>query len=100
MGDVSIGSVMSDDTKLEEALARLDGAVQAFEVAVVRAAESGQRNETLQREVSALSDDRSKLAAELDEAKAQSSAQVDVNVQIAARVDGVMQNIRTLLGGT
>lgn len=100
MGDVSGGSGMSDGTKIEEALARLDSAVKAFEVAIVRSAETGQRSETLQREVSALSEDRSRLAAELDEARAEASAQADVNQQISARVDGVMQNIRALLGGT
>lgn len=100
MGDVSGGSVMSDGSKIEEALERLDGALSSFEVAIVRASESGQRNEILQREVTALSEDRSRLAAELDEAKAEASAQADVNAQISARVDGVMHNIRTLLGGT
>lgn len=100
MGDVSGGSVMSDGSKIEEALARLDGALKSFEVAVVRAAESGQRNETLQREVSALSEDRSRLAAELDDMKAAASAQAELNAQLSARVDGVMHNIRTLLGGT
>lgn len=91
---------MSDGLKIEEALERLDDALSSFEVAIVRASESGQRNETLQREVTALSEDRSRLAAELDEAKAEASAQADVNAQISARVDGVMHNIRTLLGGT
>lgn len=91
---------MSGGSKIEEALERLDDALRSFEVAVVRAAESGQRNETLQREVAALSEDRSRLAAELDEARAEASTQAEINAQVAARVDGVMQNIRTLLGGT
>ena len=91
---------MSDGSKIEEALARLDSALSSFEVAVVRVAESDQRRETLQHEVSALSEDRSRLAAELDEVRAEASTQADVNAQISARVDGVMHNIKTLLGGT
>lgn len=90
---------MSDSSKIEEALLRLDNALNSFEVAVVRAAEADQKYETLEREVSALSEDRSRLAAELDTVKADVRSQADINTQISARVDGVMHNIRTLLGG-
>lgn len=96
---MSDGSGMSDGSKLEEALARLDTALNSFEVAVVRAGESDQRHEAIEREVAGLSEDRSRLAAELDDVKADLRAQEDVHAQISARVDGVMHNIRTLLGG-
>jgi len=90
---------MSDSSIMDEALARLDNALNSFEVAVVRASESDQKHETLEREVLALSEDRSRLAAELDEVRAELRAQTEVHEQISARVDGVMHNIRTLLGG-
>ena len=90
---------MSDSSIIEEALARLDNALNSFEVAIVRASETDQKTENLEREVSVLSEDRSRLAAELDEVRAELSAQAEIHDQISARVDGVMHNIRTLLGG-
>ncbi|MGI9415242.1 MAG: DUF4164 family protein [Hyphomicrobiales bacterium] len=90
---------MSEESKIELALARFESAISSVEVAVMKAQQSNHSHETLGQEVVALRDDRSRLAAELDEVKAAMRAQEEVNAQISARVDGVMHNIRTILGG-
>ena len=99
MGEDKDGSAMSEESKIELALARFESAISSVEVAVMKAQQSNQSHETLGQEVVALRDDRSRLAAELDEVKAAMRAQEEVNAQISARVDGVMHNIRTILGG-
>jgi FtsZ-binding cell division protein ZapB len=91
---------MSEEVKFEEALNRLDRALDSFEAAAVRAAEGNKSHQSLQGEVDFLRDDRSRLANELDSAQSRSRKLNETNEHIAARLEGVMHNIRVLLGAT
>ena len=90
---------MTEESKIELALARFESAISAVEVAVVKTQRSNRGQETLSQEVVALREDRSQLAAELDSVKAAVRDQKEINAQLSERVDGAMQNIRTILGG-
>jgi len=90
---------MTEESKIELALARFESAISAVEVAVVKAQQSNRGQESLSQEVVALREDRSRLAAELDSVKAAVRDQKELNAQLSERVDGAMQNIRTILGG-
>lgn len=90
---------MTEESKIEMALARFESAISAVEVSVMKAQQSNRGQETLSQEVVALREDRSQLAAELDSVKAAVRDQKEINAQLSERVDGAMQNIRTILGG-
>ena len=90
---------MTEESKIELALARFESAMSSVEVAVMKAQQSNNSQETLGQEVVALREDRSRLAAELDDVKAAVRDQEEINAQISERVEGAMNNIRTILGG-
>ncbi len=90
---------MSEDKDVEQALTRLDKALDSFEAAAVRAAHGNKLHGNLQGEVDVLREDRSRLADELDAVKSNARQLGDLNEQVSARLDGVMHNIRALLGG-
>jgi len=90
---------MTEESKIELALARFESAMSSVEVAVMKAQQSNHSQETLGQEVGALREDRSRLAAELDDVKAAVRDQEEINAQISERVEGAMHNIRTILGG-
>jgi FtsZ-binding cell division protein ZapB len=52
----------------------------------------------LQEEINFLREDRSRMADELDAAEAKARNVVEVNKEVSARIDGIMHNIRALLG--
>lgn len=90
---------MTEESKIELALARFESAISSVEVAVAKAQQSNRGQETLSQEVVALREDRSRLAEELDSVKAAVRDQKKINAHLSERVDGAMQNIRTILGG-
>jgi len=90
---------MSEESGVEEALTRLDKALDSFEVAAVRVTQASKAQSSLQGEVDALREDRARLAEELDAVKSQARRLGETNEQVAARLDGIMHNIRALLGG-
>jgi FtsZ-binding cell division protein ZapB len=89
---------MSEQGKFEDALNRLERALDTFEVAATRVAQGSKAQQNLQEEITFLREDRSRLADELDAAQAKARNVLEANEQVSARIDGLMHNIRALLG--
>jgi len=89
---------MADGSQLEDAFKRLDAAMEAFEAAVGNGREANSARTRLEGQLEALKNDRSDLARQLDEAKAKANGLKSANQDASARIDAVMDNIRTLLG--
>lgn len=77
---------MSDDTTIEVAAKRLQSAIAALELATKRRSVSEGAIDNLQGEIQALSDDRSKLAQELDQVRARNAQLERVNEEVSARL--------------
>jgi FtsZ-binding cell division protein ZapB len=89
---------MSEQGKFEEALSRLEKALDSFEVAATRVTQGNKLQHNLQEEINFLREDRSRMADELDAAEAKARNVIEVNKEVSARIDGIMHNIRALLG--
>ena len=77
---------MSDDTNIEAAAKRLQSALAALELATKRRSVSEGAIDNLQGEIQALSDDRSKLAEELDQVRARNVTLERVNEEVSRRL--------------
>jgi len=89
---------MSSRPTLEDALQRLAQALDAFEVAVMRRKASDETIRDLEEDVQLLALDRSRLANDLDGAKARADGLESANMEAARRIDSAMETIRDLLG--
>ncbi len=85
---------------LDEAMVRLDRALDAFERAVERRKAADEVVSDLEEEIHLLALDRARLARELDEAKARSVELETVNGEVSRRLDSAMESIRTVLVGS
>ena len=88
---------MSDVSAIEAAAKRLTLALEALEAAVERCEEAGRDQETLAAQLHALGNDRSQLACDLDAAVARSRSLETTNREIAQRLDGAIEGIRSVL---
>ena len=87
----------SDEHSLESSLERFHESLDRFEAAVLRRQQTDKNVETLQGEVMALTDDRSKLAQELDEMRDYAQRLGKIQNQAGKRLDSAMDSIRSIL---
>ena len=88
---------MADSAAIEAATKRLSLALDALEAAVERRHEADQGEQSLGTQLHALGADRSRLAAELDEATARAREIETTNREIARRIDIAMDGIRGVI---
>jgi septal ring factor EnvC (AmiA/AmiB activator) len=88
---------MSNIDSVETAGKRLTQALDALEAAVERRHEADRTEEALASQIHALGTDRSRLAAELDQAAARSRALEATNREVVRRIDSAMETIRAVL---
>lgn len=87
------------DSPLDGALARLGKAIDKLEAVLVRRERERKSAKALEEELQILFQDRARLAHELDRVKARASRLDAVSAEVAGRLDAVMANIGTVLGG-
>jgi chromosome segregation ATPase len=90
---------MADSGAIDAATKRLALALDALEAAVERRHEADRDGQSLGTQLHALGADRSRLAAELDEATARAREIETTNREIARRIDVAMDGIRAVLDG-
>ena len=90
---------MADLAVIDAATKRLSLALDALEAAVERRAGADGDEQTVGAQLHALGADRSRLAAELDEATARAREIETTNREIARRIDVAMDGIRGLING-
>lgn len=88
---------MTDETALARALRRLDQAFVSLERAAARLRAAEESREARDNELALLADDRTRLAEELDALTSRASQLEHVNRDVARRLDGAMETIRTIL---
>jgi hypothetical protein len=88
---------MTDTTAIDLASKRLSLALDALEAAADRRREADRGHEALAEQVHALGSDRSRLAAELDDAAVRAKALETANREIARRLDAAITTIRDVL---
>jgi hypothetical protein len=88
---------MTEPNAIEVASRRLALALDALAAAVERRRSADVGEVTLASQLHSLGADRSKLAAELDEASARARSLETVNREVARRLDAAMATIRSLL---
>ncbi len=88
---------MSDDTTIEVAAKRLQSAIAALELATKRRSVSEGAIDNLQGEIQALSEDRSKLAQELDQVRARNAQLERINEEVGQRLARATEAFEGLL---
>jgi hypothetical protein len=88
---------MTEPNAIEAASRRLALALDALAAAVERRRSADAGEATLASQVHALGADRSRLAAELDEAAARARSLETASREVARRLDAAMAIIRSLL---
>ena len=86
-----------ESSPVERAQRRFVGALDALEAAVRRRQEKDRSAAALENEIRTLSDDRSRLAQDLDKAKARSVQLESVSRNVSQRLDSAIGSIRGLL---
>lgn len=81
---------MSEDNPIEAATLRLRTAIDALSVAATRRELTDSTVESLQEEIQAISEDRSRLAQELDGLKNRAVSLEKTNEEISAKLDGAI----------
>jgi septal ring factor EnvC (AmiA/AmiB activator) len=89
---------MTDTSAIEAASNRLTSALDALDAAVERMTDVERSQQGLNAQIHALDADRSRLAAELDATAAQSRELETANREVARRLDGAIETIRSVLG--
>lgn len=82
---------------IEAAVRRLIAALNELEAVVERRQENDRSQDNLAARIQALGVDRSRLADELDSSIARSRNLEDANRNIAERIDGAIETIRSVL---
>lgn len=88
---------MTDSSKFDEAGARLDKALEALKLAVVKGRQASVKQGALESQIEDLIQDRDRLAQELDIERSRANRLGEVKGQVSGRIDAVMDNIRLLL---
>jgi L-lactate utilization protein LutB len=81
----------------EQAVRRLNAALQSLEQAVEQRLSSAVGAEGLAEEVHMLTADRAQLAEALDQAKARAARLETINRDVSRRLDDAMDKVRTVL---
>lgn len=87
------------DPPLNRALLRLKKAIEAMEAMLHRRERAHKSAGALEEELQILLQDRARLAEELDHVKAKASKLDAVSAEVAGRLDVVVANIGSVLGG-
>ena len=82
---------------IEKARRRLANALDLLEAAVNRRRESDRQRAELEAQIQAFGADRSRLAGELDHARAQAATLDATNREVAQRLDQAVDTIRAVL---
>lgn len=82
---------------IEKARRRLASALDLLEAAVNRRRESDRQRAELEAQIQAFGADRSRLAGELDHARAQAATLDATNREVAQRLDQAVDTIRAVL---
>jgi chromosome segregation ATPase len=82
---------------LDEAVTRLDRALDALEAAFERRRAADEQIADIEEEMHLLALDRARLARELDDLKARSVELETVNREVSRRIDSAMESVRTVL---
>jgi predicted nucleic acid-binding Zn-ribbon protein len=84
---------------VDAALRRFNAALDSFEAAVLRHQQTRKSIKALETEIQNLSEDRSRLAQELDEMRAYASDLDKIQKGVSKRLTAAIDNIRTVLEG-
>ena len=84
-------------SKLDSAIERFFKSLDELEGAVNRRSVQDKSLEKVHQELAALTEDRSRLAQELDTLKSQNKRLNEMNDEVADRLDGAIQEIQTVL---
>ncbi|VAW13620.1 hypothetical protein MNBD_ALPHA09-1776 [hydrothermal vent metagenome] len=87
------------DGALQQALSRLKTSIEAMEAVLHRREREHKSAGALEEELQVLLQDRARLANELDSVKARASKLDAVSAEVAGRLDVVMADIGSVLGG-
>lgn len=82
---------------MEEALHRLEAALDALEAAVGKVAGDSHEREQLQSQLQAFGQDRTRLSADLQRLKARSEDLETANREVSRRLDHATETIRSVL---
>lgn len=88
---------MDDTSAIEQAMKRLNDALEALEAAIELRVEDDRGRGTLSDQVHAFSTDRARLASELDGAQALSRQLEQSNREAARHLDDAMSAIRAVI---
>jgi hypothetical protein len=88
---------MTDHSAFEAATRRLSAAIDALEAAVEHRRDSDRREEALAGQIQALGNDRSRLAADLDQALADARAVETTNRDVGRRRHIAIEKVRSVL---
>ncbi len=86
-----------EKTSLADAVKRLETAVSHLETAVQRRLDADRSLNALQDDLQRLGEDRSQLAASLDESEARASRLEEANKDVSRRLVSAMETIRSVL---
>ncbi len=82
---------------MEDALQRLEAALDALEAAVGKTAGSSQEREQLQNQLQAFGQDRTRLSGDLQRLRARSEDLETANREVSRRLDHAAETIRSVL---
>ena len=88
---------MAQSSELDNALSRLNTALNALDAAVGRRLEADQERGALEVELQRMDEDRARLAQSLDSTEARSQRLEDANREVSKRLVAAMESIRTVL---
>ncbi|MCK7613165.1 DUF4164 domain-containing protein [Roseibium sediminicola] len=86
-----------EKTSLADAVRRLDQAVGQLETAVQRRMDADRSLNAMQDDLQRMGEDRSQLAASLDESQARASRLEEANRDVSRRLVSAMETIRSVL---
>lgn len=97
MTDLPEHETTAGQPPIEAAVRHLIAALNELEAVVERRQENDRGQDNLAARIQSLGVDRSRLADELDSSLARSRSLEDANRNIAERIDGAIETIRTVL---
>jgi predicted transcriptional regulator len=95
--DLPLEGLTIEQPSIDAAIRRLTSALNELEAVVERRQENDRGQDSLAARIQALGADRSRLADELDHSLSRSRTLEDANRNIAERIDGAIETIRTVL---
>lgn len=97
MTDLPLEEFAVEQPSIEAAIRRLMAALNELEAVVDRRQDHDRGQDNMAARIQALGTDRSRLADELDHSLSRSRTLEDANRNIAERIDGAIETIRTVL---